>query len=121
MHTTLNTVANQNPGLYKSEPEPPPPPPPAAEEIPKFKQEVKPEKVLRINKRIPKQILEPPPNAVPFGSGGRPVITTGQFSNAAGEGGLNVATGNFGDRYGWYVSAVRSRISSNWLLSTISP
>jgi len=44
-----------------------------------------------------------------------------QFSNAAGEGDISVGTGNFGERYGWYVSAVRSRISANWLLSTISP
>ncbi len=121
MLATLNTVATQNPGLYKSEPQPPPPPAPQAEEIPKFKEEVKPEKVLRINKRIPKEEVEPPTNAIPFGASGRPVMTTGQFSNAAGEGELSVGTGNFGERYGWYVSAVRSRISVNWLLSTISP
>ena len=29
--------------------------------------------------------------------------------------------GEFGDRYGWYVNAVRSRVSSNWLLSMINP
>lgn len=121
MLATLNNVATQNPGLYKSEPTPPPPPAPQAEEIPKFKEEVKTEKVLRINKRIPKEVVEPPTNAIPFGASGRPVMTTGQFSNDAGEGELSVGTGNFGERYGWYVSAVRSRISTNWLLSTISP
>src|ERR1700682_664840 len=36
MLATLNNVATQNPGLYKSEPEPPPPPVSKAEEIPKF-------------------------------------------------------------------------------------
>ena len=44
-----------------------------------------------------------------------------QFVNSAGDGGLSFGEGNFGDRYSWYVSAVRNRISSNWLLSTISP
>jgi len=48
-------------------------------------------------------------------------MSTGQFTNSAGEGELNVATGGFGERYGWYVAAVRNRISTNWLLSTISP
>ena len=28
---------------------------------------------------------------------------------------------SFGQQYGWYVQAVRNRVSSNWLLSTISP
>lgn len=118
---TLNNVATQNPGLYKTEPQPPPPPEPQAQEIPKFKEETKPEKVVRVNKRIPQQEMAPPVNAIPFGTGGKPVMTTGQFSNAAGEGELNVGSGDFGQRYGWYVSAVRSRISTNWLLSTISP
>lgn len=90
-------------------------------EIPKFQQEVKPEKVTRVNKRIQKQIVEPSMNAVPFGQGGRPSMTTGQFTNAAGQGDISFGNGNFGERYGWYVNAVRTRISSNWLLSTISP
>jgi protein TonB len=41
--------------------------------------------------------------------------------NSAGEGGLDFGDGNFGGRYGWYVAAVRNRVSSNWLLSVISP
>jgi periplasmic protein TonB len=118
---TMNNVANQNPGLYKVEPVPLSPPQLHAEELPKFKEEVKPEKVVRVNKRMPKVEVPPPMNAIPAGEGGKPVMTTGQFANSAGEGELNVATGDFGQRYGWYVSAVRTRISTNWLLSTISP
>lgn len=121
MLATINTVATQNPGVNQSEPPPPPQPTPNTVEIPKFQQEVRPEKVTRVNKRIQKQIVEPPMNAVPFGEGGRPSMTTGQFANAAGQGELNIGNGNFGERYGWYVNAVRNRISSNWLLSTISP
>jgi TonB family protein len=33
-----------------------------------------------------------------------------------GEGG-----GDFGGRYSWYVDAVRNRVSSNWLQSTVDP
>jgi periplasmic protein TonB len=121
MLATLNNVATQDPGLYRKEPEPLPMPEPRAQEIPKFQDAVKPEKVIRVNKRMPKEEITPPTNAIPVGTGGKPVMSTGQFSNAAGEGELNVAGGDFGARYGWYVAAVRSRISTNWLLSTVSP
>ncbi len=121
MLTTPSTVATQNPGLYREEPEPKPEPVPEAHEIPRFKEEVKVERAVRVNKRIEKQVLEPPENAIPFGLGGKPSMTYRQFVNTAGEGGLKFGEGNFGERYGWYVAAVRNRISSNWLLSTISP
>ena len=77
------------------------------------------EKAERVNKRIQKEELETPDNAVTYGLGGKPAMTYGQFVASAGDGGLNL--GEFGDRYGWYVGAVRNRISSNWLLAMISP
>jgi protein TonB len=122
MLSTPSTLATQNTGLYKTEPEPKVEPPPQAQEIPKFKEAVKPEKAERINKRIQKAQIEPPPNAIPFGQGGAPTMTYTQVVNAAGSGGLSMGEGgSFGERYGWYVAAVRNRISANWLLSTISP
>jgi protein TonB len=122
MLATPNTVATQNPGLYQTEPPAKTLPEQSAEEIPKFKEAVKPEKVTRIAKRIQKEKLEAPENAVPFGLGGKPTMSYSQLMNAAGEGGLSFGEGgDFGERYSWYVTAVRNRISSNWLLSTISP
>lgn len=120
LRATPNTVANENPGLYQSEPITPLPPEQAVE-IPKFKDEIKPEEMKRINTRIQKQQLTPPPNAVPFGENGHPAMSYSQTTTAAGETGLAFGKGDFGSRYGWYVEAVRSRVSSNWLLSTISP
>src|ERR1019366_5083121 len=112
MLSTPSTVATQNPGLYKTEPKPRVEPPPAAEEIPKFKSAVKVEKVERINKRLQKAELEPPENAIPFGQGGAPTMTYTQVVNAAGSGGLTMGEGgNVGERYAWYVTAVRNRIS----------
>jgi len=121
MMATRSTLATQNPGLYKNEPEEKVEPPPKAAEIPKFQQEVAPEKAVRVNTRIQKEPLEAPENAVPYGLGGKPTMSYNQFVNSAGEGGMSFGEGNFGNRYSWYVSAVRNRISSNWLLSTISP
>jgi periplasmic protein TonB len=119
MRTTPNTLANQNPGLYKSEP--PPPPPENAEEIPKFKDAVKPEEPKRINTRIQKEVLTPPTNAVPFGEGGQPAMAYHTSAEQSGPVGLQFNQSDFGSRYAWYVEAVRSRVSGNWLLSTISP
>lgn len=119
--TTPSSVVVQAPGLYKDEPAPKPPPSPEAEKIPKFKEAVKvpPKKVLA-NPRIQKEQIEPPPNAIPL-EGGRPTMSYSSVTTSAGEAGIGIGQQDFGDRYGWYVQAVRSRISSNWLLSTISP
>jgi TonB family protein len=118
---TQSTLATENPGLYKSEPEPPPPPSKSEVQIPKFKQAVKPEKPIRVNKRIQKEELETPDNAVPYGVGGKPSLSYAEVSNAAGEGTLNFGAGDFGERYSFYVTAVRNKISSNWLVSLVSP
>jgi periplasmic protein TonB len=120
LQATPNTVANENPGLYQSEPVTPLPPEQAVE-IPKFKDEIKPEEAKRINTRIQKQQLTPPANAVPFGENGHPAMSYSQTTTAAGETGMAFGRGDFGNRYGWYVDAVRNRVSGNWLLSTISP
>lgn len=119
--STQNTLATQNPGLYRTEEKPKIQPPPEAKPIPKFKESVAQEKPIRVNKRIQPQEVAPPENAIPYGLGGKPSMSYNQFANTAGEGGLSFGQGNFGDRFGWYVDAVRNRISANWLLATISP
>ncbi len=122
MLTTQSHVATQNTGLYKTEPQPKEPPPPNAEQIPKFKEAVKPEKLERVNKRIQKAEIEPPPNAVPYGETGAPTMNYTQMVTTAGTGGIAVGAGNsFGFQFAWYVASMRARISANWLLSTVSP
>lgn len=120
--TTPSTVATQNPGLYKTEPQPKEEPTPEAQQIPKFKDAVKPERLDRVNKHIHKTEEEPPPNAVPYGLTGAPTMSYTQVVTPGGPGAVSLGTGNsFGQRYGWYVASMRSRISANWLMSTISP
>jgi periplasmic protein TonB len=119
---TPSTVAVESPGLYKNEPVPKPPPTPNVEEIPKFKEAVTPKhEKIRVNTRIQKETVQPPPNAIPYGEGGKPAMSYSSVTTAAGEAGLAIGRGDFGQQFGWYVEAVRNRISSNWLLSTISP
>jgi periplasmic protein TonB len=118
---TRNAVAVQNPGLYQSEPVPQPPTSPDIEKIPKFKEEIKPEKLTHANPRIQPKKFMPPPNAVPYGEHGTPAMTYSPVVNSVGQGGISIGGIDFGQRFGWYVQAVRQRISNNWLLSTISP
>ena len=122
MLTTPSQVATQNTGLYKTEPQPKEAPPPDAQQIPKFKDAVKPEKLERVNKHIQKTEIVPPPNAVPYGETGAPTMSYTQMVTSAGSGGVAMGAGNsFGQRYAWYVSSMRARISANWLLATVSP
>jgi len=121
--TTPSQVATQNTGVHQEEPEPKKEePPPEAQEIPKFKDAVKPEKLRNVNKRIHKTEEPPPDNAIPYGQSGAPAMNYTQVVTAGGAGGLSLGPDNaFGTRYGYYVAAMRNRISSNWLMSTVSP
>ncbi|MGH9433037.1 MAG: TonB C-terminal domain-containing protein, partial [Terriglobia bacterium] len=121
MEQTRSTLRDENPGLYKTLVQPREVPPPDALEIPKFKDAIHPKPVIRINKRIQKEAPLPPPNAIPFGNQGQAAIDYGQFVIGSSRGGIAIESGNFGTRYGWYVQAVKNRVSSNWLLSMISP
>ncbi len=134
---TLSSMVTQNPGLYHAQPQPRALPPPNAVKIPKFKNLRKlpppvrtkqhaqlvlpPERRLLVNKRIQHPQPPPPENAVPTGEQATPAMSYGQIVNSAGSGAVLFKGGNFGELYGWYVQAVRNRISSNWLLSIISP
>ncbi len=119
VRAATSTVANETRGLHKSQPKPKPRPAPETQ-IPKFDKEVRPPKFERINPRIQEEEPEIPDNAIPFGEGGAPAISYAQFANSAGQGGFSLEA-EFGERYAWYVDAVRARISQNWLLATISP
>jgi len=122
MRTTHSTLATDNPGLHQTEPQPKTEPEPKAVQIPKFKESVKTEKARGINTHIQKEKPVYAENAVPYGLGGQPSMSYSPMVGRAGEGGLSFGEGgDFGERYGWYVASVRNRISSNWLLSTVSP
>ncbi len=136
---TPSTVVTENPGRYHAvQPQPPVLPPPDAIKIPRFKdfQRIYPlrhkppkpkvallrERQLLANPRIQKHPPVNPENAIPTGGAGTPAMQTGQkFAVANTTGGLIFNGGAFGDQYGWYVQAVRERISQNWLLSMLDP
>jgi protein TonB len=117
---TSSRVVDVTRGLYQSEK--PRPPEPDATELPQF------ERQRRLPKSPPSRLLEnpaqPPPNAIPYGQGGTPQSLSSSFllgeHSSAGLG-FSGSGGSFGQRFPWYVDAVRRRISNNWLQSTIEP
>jgi len=114
--------ANDSPGLYKSEPAPPPVPDKAAEPIPDKTAPVKTPPKPKPAPPAPKQTTpepETPPNAVPYGEGGKPALAYGQFSTGAGEAGIGFGDAAFGERYGTYVNTITRIISGNWLKSMV--
>jgi len=132
---TNSRVVDTTKGLFKSEPQPKPKaPPPDVKRIPEFTKQKQPKYISR-----PSRLLEdntpPPENAVPYGQGGSPAVPYSQAqapaqpqnqftlsgATAGGFGFSGPGGGDFGGRFSWYVDAVRNRVSSNWLQSTIDP
>ncbi len=119
---TPSRVVDETKGLYKSEPKPRELEAPA-KQLPEFERNKPPRYVTR-----PSRVLEndtpPPPGAIPYGQGGAPALPYTQFtmgSGTAGGLGFSGPGGDFAGRFSWYVEAVRNRVSSNWLQSTVDP
>jgi len=117
---TLSKTVDLTKGLYKSEPRP------KRKELeatplPKFEKE-KPE-VYRSRPSRVDEVKEPPlVGAIPYGQGGAPALPYGQFQVGTTSAGMEFgAESGFGEKFPWYVDAVRRRISSNWLITTIDP
>jgi len=122
-----NAPANESPGFYKSEPAPTPAPEPdkAAEPVPQPKAPIKTTPTPKPKPPAPASKAAPPtnnpPNAIPSADGGKPALSYGQFSTGNGQGQVGVGDAAFGDRYGWYVTAITRAISNNWLKSLVDP
>src|ERR1700690_1548731 len=132
---TPSRVVDETKGLYKAEPPEIKTPPPDAIPIPKF-EHLKPPPPTKKSNITPKpepthpsKILEnpipPPPNALPYGKGGRPTAPGTSFAIGAGttQAGISFSgpsgSGDFGSKYPWYVEAVQRRISGNWMQSSV--
>lgn len=121
-----NVLANESKGLAESLPTPEVQPPPDA--IPIADKQVKPKKPQKAP--TPRDTKKPVDtaknNVVPYGEGG-PVSsmyansgTTFDMGNT--KGGISAgAGGDFGNRYAYYVDAVRRKITENWQRYEIDP
>lgn len=124
--TTSQTVDTSK-GLYKAEPPKPQPKEiePDVKKIPEFTKEKTP-KIVSHPSKVFEDKTPPPTNAVPYGQGGSPALpySTTFAMNGPAQGGMGFSGpggGEFAGRFPSYVDAVRNRISSNWLQSTVDP
>ena len=122
--TTSQTVDTTK-GLYKAEPQPKPKElPPDVKKIPEFTKQKAPHYITRPSK-VFEDKTPPPTNAVPYGQGGSPALPYSSFAMSGptqgGMGFTGPGGGDFAGRFPSYVDAVRNRISSNWLQSTVDP
>ncbi len=119
---TQNVLANQSKGLTESQLREVEKEQPKAIDIPAPDVKLKGIRKTEQKKPPPKP---PPPqdNKVPFGEGGPVSGPYGAFSAAGAKGGLSFTggTGDFGSRFGWYVDAVRRKVSENWLKYEVDP
>lgn len=120
---TQSQVVDTSKGLYKSEPPPKPQPvEPDVQKIPEFKKEKAP-RIISHPSKVFEDKTPPPTNAVPYGGGGAPALPYSSFAvNGPSQGGMGFSGpggGDFAGRFPSYVDAVRNRISSNWLQSTV--
>ena len=119
---TPSRVVDETKGFYKTEPKPKEPEAPATK-LPEFERKKPPRYVTRPS-RVLENTIPPPANAVPYGQGGTPSLPYTQFKMAGGTQGamgFSGPGGDFAGRFSWYVEAVRNRVSSNWLQSTVDP
>lgn len=123
---TQSQVVDTTKGLYKAEPQPKPKEePPDVKKIPEFTKEKTPHIVSRPSK-VFEDKTPPPTNAVPYGQGGAPALPYSSFAmnGTQAQGGMGFSGtggGDFAGRFPSYVDAVRNRVSSNWLQSTVDP
>ncbi|HEY2646227.1 MAG TPA: TonB family protein [Candidatus Acidoferrales bacterium] len=124
---TQSQTVDTTKGLYKAEPQPKPKEiEPDVKKIPEFAKEKTPHIISRPSK-VFEDKTPPPTNAVPYGQGGSPALPySSSFSmNGPTQGGMTFGGGpgggDFAGRFPSYVDAVRNRISSNWLQSTVDP
>jgi TonB family protein len=121
---TTSRVVDVTRGLYKSEPPPKIPFEPSATKLPEFTKEKRSFYKTPRPSKILENKAQPPPNAVPYGQGGAPQVPYSTFTMGQNtQGGLSLGGpgGGFGQRFPWYVDAVRRRVSSNWLQATVDP
>ena len=123
-----NVLANESKGLAETVPAVKETPPPEAIAIPDKETKAKPKQKAPTPRDVKKN---PPPveqakNVVPYGEGG-PVSS--MYSNSGTnfamgntKGGISMGNGgDFGNRYAYYVDAVRRKVTENWLRYEVDP
>lgn len=119
-----NVLATESKGLSQSQPKPVEKDKTAIP-IPDRNVKVKPppkRAPVTPTREQPTQVAEAS-NVIPFGQGGPVSGPYGVFNAGAAKGGFGFTGGggDFGSRFGWYVDAVRRKVSDNWMKYEVDP
>ena len=120
---TQNVLANESKGLTESQLREVEKEQPKAIDIPAPDVKLKGIQKKQEKKPPQKEVAKVEDNKVPFGEGGPVSGPYGSFSAGGAKGGMSFSggTGDFGSRFGWYVDAVRRKVSENWLKYEVDP
>ena len=120
---TQNVLANESKGLSVAQVREVEKEQPKAIELPAPDVKLKGIRKAEQKKPPPKEVAKVEDNKIPFGEGGPVSGPYGSFSAGGAKGGLSFSggTGDFGSRFGWYVDAVRRKVSENWLKYEVDP
>jgi periplasmic protein TonB len=118
-----NVLANESKGLTESQLREVEKEQPKAIDIPAPDVKLKGPRKSEQKKPPPKEVAKVEDNKIPFGEGGPVSGPYGSFSANGAKGGLSFTggAGDFGSRFGWYVDAVRRKVSENWLKYEVDP
>ena len=118
-----NVLANESKGLTEAQLREVEKEQPKAIDIPAPDVKLKGPRKSEQKKPPPKEVAKVEDNKTPFGEGGPVSGPYGSFSANGAKGGLSFTggTGDFGSRFGWYVDAVRRKVSENWLKYEVDP
>jgi periplasmic protein TonB len=118
-----NVLANESKGLTEAQLREVEKEQPKAIDIPAPDVKLKGPRKSEQKKPPPKEVAKVEDNKIPFGEGGPVSGPYGSFSANGAKGGLSFTggTGDFGSRFGWYVDAVRRKVSENWLKYEVDP
>lgn len=115
---TSNVLETQTPSEAPALPEPKAAPIPLPEAIPIPEKKTPVKKAPKASPRKPLPRQEPPPklrNKANYGEAAPANLPRAAATQPSANSTVQVAGGDFGSRYGWYVEVIKTKVAQNWL------
>ena len=120
---TDNVLETQTPSEAPALPEEKAAPIPLPEAIPIPEKQTPVKKAPKASPKKPLPRQQPPPrpqNKANYGEAAPANLPQAAASNPNANSTVQVAGGDFGSRYGWYVNVIKSKVAQNWLLPEVA-
>lgn len=120
---TDNVLATQTPSEAPALPQPKAAPIQLPEAIPIPAKQTPAKQAPKPSPRTPLPRQQPPPqpqNKANYGEATPSNLPKASASNPNANSPVQVAGGDFGSRYGWYVNVIKTKVAQNWLLQEVA-